>query len=110
VNVDIPPAPGPAVSLGFHGPFHSLRATAAAVEAAAHRGANEGMRRGDYLTLGELVDDAVLETFAVVGDPRQVAEGLRRRYRPVDQVILSTPFQGAAAQESALEILALSRH
>ncbi|WP_432841369.1 TIGR03617 family F420-dependent LLM class oxidoreductase [Dactylosporangium sp. CA-092794] len=75
-----------------------------------HHAANEGMRRGDYLTLGELVDDVVLETFAIVGDPRQVAERLRERYQPVDQVILTMPFQDAAAQAAALEILALCRH
>ncbi|MEV5412263.1 TIGR03617 family F420-dependent LLM class oxidoreductase [Thermopolyspora sp. NPDC052614] len=75
-----------------------------------HHAAHEGMRRGDYLTLGELVDDEVLHTFAVVGDPAQVAAGVRARYRPVDQVILTLPFQERAARAAAIEVLALSRH
>lgn len=75
-----------------------------------HHAAHEGMRRGDYLTLGDLVDDEVLSTFAVVGDPRQVAEALRVRYRAVDQVILTMPCQGVAAQAAAIEVLALDRH
>lgn len=75
-----------------------------------HDAANEGMRQGGYRTLGDLVDDEVLAAFAVCGDPAQVAAELRERYRPVDQVILTMPFQGAAAQAAALEILALTRH
>jgi alkanesulfonate monooxygenase SsuD/methylene tetrahydromethanopterin reductase-like flavin-dependent oxidoreductase (luciferase family) len=71
-----------------------------------HHAANEGMRRGDYATLGELVDDDVLNTFAVVGDPAQVAHDLQKRYHAVDQVILSLPFQDGSA---ALDVLAVTK-
>lgn len=72
-----------------------------------HHAANEGMRSGKYLDLADLVDDTVLKTFAVVGDPQQVVETLRERYGAVDRVLLTTPFQEVSA--SVLEILALSR-
>lgn len=71
-----------------------------------HQAAHEGMRRGEYETLGELVDDDVLGTFAVVGEATEVADELQRRYASVDQVVLSMPFQEATA---ALDVLALTK-
>jgi probable F420-dependent oxidoreductase len=37
-------------------------------------------RRGDWAAMGQLIDDNVLHTFAVVGDTRHIARELRARY------------------------------
>ena len=71
-----------------------------------HRAAHDGMRRGDYDRLGDLVDDEVLAAFAVVGDAQQVADEVLRRYAAVDRVVLSLPFQDSGG---AVDVLALTK-
>jgi probable F420-dependent oxidoreductase len=44
-------------------------------------------KQGKWAEMGELIDDDMLNTFAVVADPEQVADGLARRYGDVIQRI-----------------------
>ena len=43
-------------------------------------------KQGEWVEMGELIDDDILDTFAVVGEPEQIARraarALRRRRRP----------------------------
>lgn len=70
-----------------------------------HEAAHRGMREGRYEELGNLVDDEVLDTFAVVGPPDEVASALGRRYADVDRVTLTLPYQEVGAGSAALEVL-----
>jgi probable F420-dependent oxidoreductase len=74
-----------------------------------HHEAHAGMARGGYRTLGELVDDEVLRTFALVGSPTEVAHELRSRYAGVDRITLTMPFQDVGDGSAAFEILDLTR-
>jgi probable F420-dependent oxidoreductase len=50
-------------------------------------------KSGDWTTMTTLIDDEVLDTFAVVGEPRNVgAEIVRRFHGLVDRFTLYTPF------------------
>jgi probable F420-dependent oxidoreductase len=40
-------------------------------------------KRGDWVEMGKLIDDEILETFAVVGTPEEIGPELRRRYGDV---------------------------
>ncbi|HET7735877.1 MAG TPA: TIGR03617 family F420-dependent LLM class oxidoreductase [Nocardioidaceae bacterium] len=75
-----------------------------------HDAANLGMARGDYLALGDLIDDQVLHSFAVVGDPKHVAGELRTRFASVDRVTLSMPGHDVGPGSPVLEVLELSRN
>jgi len=44
-------------------------------------------KEGKWVEMGELIDDEILNTFAVVADPESVAPELRRRYGDVIQRI-----------------------
>jgi len=44
-------------------------------------------KRGDWVQMGELIDDEMLNTFAVVGTPDTIAPELHRRYGDVIQRI-----------------------
>jgi probable F420-dependent oxidoreductase len=44
-------------------------------------------KRGEWAAMGDLITDEILETFAVVGAPEQVAPELHRRYGDVIQRI-----------------------
>ena len=44
-------------------------------------------KQGKWVEMGNLIDDEILNTFAVVGDPEQVAPELHRRYGDVIQRI-----------------------
>jgi len=44
-------------------------------------------KRGDWVEMGKLIDDEILNTFAVVGTPEQIAPELGRRYGDVIQRI-----------------------
>ena len=33
-------------------------------------------KQGEWVEMGELIDDEILDTFAVVGEPEQIAPGL----------------------------------
>lgn len=49
--------------------------------------------RGDWETMGTLIDDDVLAAFAVIGEPRTIAPQLLARYgRLVDRLTLYTPY------------------
>jgi probable F420-dependent oxidoreductase len=53
---------------------------------------NRCSKRGEWEQMGELIDDEVLGTFAVVAEPEQVAARVRARYGGlVDRVMLSAP-------------------
>jgi probable F420-dependent oxidoreductase len=44
-------------------------------------------KRGDWVEMGNLIDDEILNTFAVVGEPETIAPELHRRYGDVIQRI-----------------------
>jgi len=44
-------------------------------------------KRGDWVEMGKLIDDEILNTFAVVGEPETIAPELHRRYGDVIQRI-----------------------
>jgi alkanesulfonate monooxygenase SsuD/methylene tetrahydromethanopterin reductase-like flavin-dependent oxidoreductase (luciferase family) len=57
-------------------------------------------RRGEWASMGELIDDEVLHTFAVVGDAPTVARELEARYcGVVDRMQLGLDRSGAATAE-----------
>ncbi|MED5584253.1 MAG: LLM class F420-dependent oxidoreductase, partial [Actinomycetota bacterium] len=41
---------------------------------------NAMSKRGEWQAMGELIDDEMLDTFAVVAEPDKVAAGIRARY------------------------------
>jgi len=53
---------------------------------------NRLSKRGEWVRMGEILDDEVLHTFAVVAEPEQVAARMRQRYGGlVDRVLFSAP-------------------
>ena len=44
-------------------------------------------KQGEWVEMGKLIDDEILNTFAVVGEPEQIAPELHRRYGDVIQRI-----------------------
>src|SRR4051812_34979380 len=53
---------------------------------------NRLSKRGEWAQMGELVDDDLLGTFAVVAEPEQVAPRMRERYGDlVDRILFSAP-------------------
>ena len=44
-------------------------------------------KQGKWVEMGDLIDDEILNTFAVVGEPEQIAPELHRRYGDVIQRI-----------------------
>ncbi|MFM8304177.1 MAG: LLM class F420-dependent oxidoreductase [Actinomycetota bacterium] len=49
-------------------------------------------KRGEWVQMGELVDDDVLGTFAVVAEPEQVARRVKERYGDlVDRILFGAP-------------------
>ena len=51
-------------------------------------------KQGEWVKMGELIDDEILNTFAVVGTPEDVAPELHRRYGDViDRVSFYAPYQ-----------------
>lgn len=50
-------------------------------------------KRGDWVAMGKLIDDEILGTFAVVGEPEQIGAELRRRFDDViSRISLSVPY------------------
>ena len=50
-------------------------------------------KQGKWVEMGELVDDEILNTFAVVGEPESIAPELHRRYGDVvDRISFYTPY------------------
>ena len=65
-------------------------------------------RSGDWDTMTTLVDDTVLGTFAVVGEPDTVGAEIRRRFGDqVDRFTLYTPYE--LAEETRHTIVAAIR-
>ena len=55
---------------------------------------NRLSKQGKWVEMGELIDDEILNTFAVVGEPEQVAPELKRRYGDViDRISFYAPYQ-----------------
>jgi probable F420-dependent oxidoreductase len=53
---------------------------------------NRLSKQGEWVQMGELVDDDVLHTFAVVAEPEQVAARMQDRYGDlVDRILFSAP-------------------
>ena len=51
-------------------------------------------KQGEWVKMGTLIDDEVLNTFAVVGAPEQIAPELRARYGDViDRISFYTPYR-----------------
>ncbi|MGI8663755.1 MAG: LLM class F420-dependent oxidoreductase [Acidimicrobiales bacterium] len=51
-------------------------------------------KQGKWVEMGGLIDDEILNTFAVVGEPEQVAPELQRRYGDViSRISLYTPYE-----------------
>jgi probable F420-dependent oxidoreductase len=66
---------------------------------------NAMTKRGEWDRLADVVDDEVLNTFAVIGTPDEVVEELRRRYAGVVTRITVVPPDDAAEAASMLEAL-----
>lgn len=51
-------------------------------------------KQGEWVQMGRLIDDEILNTFAVVGPPEQIAPELHRRYGDViDRISFYAPYQ-----------------
>jgi probable F420-dependent oxidoreductase len=54
-------------------------------------------KQGEWVKMGELIDDDILRTFAVVAEPEGVAEELKRRYEGVvDRLSFYAPYRSDA--------------
>lgn len=52
-------------------------------------------KQGDWVGMGDLIDDEILNAFAVVGEPHEIAPGLKQRYgNIVDRISFYAPGQG----------------
>ena len=55
---------------------------------------NRLSKEGKWVEMGDLIDDEILETFAVVGEPEQVAPELLKRYGDcIDRINFYTPYK-----------------
>jgi len=55
---------------------------------------NKLSKEGKWVEMGELIDDEILHTFAVVGEPEQIAPEMKRRYGDVvDRLSFYAPYQ-----------------
>jgi probable F420-dependent oxidoreductase len=60
---------------------------------------NSLSKQGEWQKMGELIDDDILNTFAVVAPPEKVAEGIKGRFGDaVDRVSFYAPYQADAEQ------------
>jgi alkanesulfonate monooxygenase SsuD/methylene tetrahydromethanopterin reductase-like flavin-dependent oxidoreductase (luciferase family) len=60
-------------------------------------------KRGEWVKMGELIDDEVLDAFAVVGEPEQVASKVLERFGDViDRVSFYMPYAGDQRRSSAI--------
>ncbi len=58
-------------------------------------------KQGEWVQMGKLIDDEILNTFAVVGPPEQVAPELHRRYGDVvDRISFYAPYKSDPARWS----------
>jgi len=55
---------------------------------------NSLSKQGEWVQMGKLIDDEILETFAIVGEPEQLAPKLAARYGDVvDRISFYAPYQ-----------------
>jgi probable F420-dependent oxidoreductase len=55
---------------------------------------NKMSKEGKWVEMGQLIDDEILNTFAVVGEPEQIAPELTRRYGDViDRISFYAPYK-----------------
>jgi probable F420-dependent oxidoreductase len=55
---------------------------------------NRLSKQGEWVKMGELIDDGILGTFAVVGEPQHIAAGLKERYGGViDRISFYAPYR-----------------
>jgi probable F420-dependent oxidoreductase len=55
---------------------------------------NRLSKQGEWVKMGELIDDEILHTFAVVAEPRQLADGLKQRYGDaIDRIAFYAPYK-----------------
>jgi probable F420-dependent oxidoreductase len=55
---------------------------------------NRLSKEGKWVEMGELIDDEILDTFAVVGEPEAIAPGLRARFGDViDRISFYAPYK-----------------
>lgn len=59
----------------------------------------EGVKRGDYLSVAHLVTDEMAETFVVCGTPDEVREKIEPAWAVVDSLTLVPPAYGLPAQK-----------
>ena len=51
-------------------------------------------KQGEWVKMGEAIDDEILETFAVVAEPERVADGLKSRFGGVvDRCSFYAPYK-----------------
>ena len=51
-------------------------------------------KQGKWVEMGELIDDEILDTFAVVGEPEEIAAELHDRYGDVvDRISFYAPYK-----------------
>ena len=64
-----------------------------------HPELNRLSKQGEWVAMGKLIDDEILHTFAVVGEPDTIASGLLARYGDViDRVSFYMPYRGSPEQ------------
>jgi probable F420-dependent oxidoreductase len=60
-----------------------------------HHDLNRLSKQGEWVQMGELIDDEILGTFAVVAEPEQVATAMKARYGDlVDRILFTAPLRG----------------
>jgi probable F420-dependent oxidoreductase len=60
-------------------------------------------KQGEWVQMGKLIDDEILNTFAVVGPPEQIAPELHRRYGDViDRISFYAPYKSDPARWSTV--------
>ncbi len=63
-------------------------------------------KRGEWVAMGELITDEMLEEFAIVEQPRDVAKALADRFGgTIDRLAYGFPFAEAAERKEYLEAL-----
>jgi probable F420-dependent oxidoreductase len=67
---------------------------------------NHLSKQGKWQEMGTLIDDTMLDTFAVVAEPQEVVPRIKQRYGAlVDRVTLSFPFAEESARPKLIEAL-----
>jgi len=63
-------------------------------------------KRGEWVAMGERIDDEMVEEFAVVAEPEKVAGALKQRYgKHVDRILCTFPFASPEAKQQYFEEL-----